>query len=101
MELPKGLYLISNRFDPGFRLNHADKVIEIQPIYAETVTPKNQREQQWKEIVKAGVNQRICRIFKTKRHYRAWLSKVDYKDSDGKYYRCVAPRRLPTRNSLK
>lgn len=101
MELPDGLFIISNRFTPGFRPIYSDKVIETRPIYAETVTRLSEREGQWKEIVKARVDQRICRVFKTKQHYKAWLSKVDYRGSDGKYYRCVAPRRIPTGNSLK
>jgi hypothetical protein len=85
MQLPEGKFLISNRFTPGFRPLYTDKVIGFRPIYAETVACQSQREGQWKEIVKAGVDQRLCRIFKTKLDYTAWLAKSLYTDRNGKY----------------
>ena len=55
MDLPEGLFLVSNigfdRFNPGF---------------AEDLSPPSLRMEQWERIVKAGTDQRLCHIFRTK-----------------------------------
>jgi len=53
-----GDYLVSNVFEATG-----------QPIFAEIIKPKGQRESQWKAIVAARANRRRCQVFNSKKHY--------------------------------
>lgn len=43
------------------------------PCFAEEISPLRDREQQWKRIVRARVNHRLCTIFRTQLDYYIWL----------------------------
>ena len=65
--LPEGVYLVSNVMDaPG------------QPIFAQTVVPVSQRLAQWQAIVDAGVNHRLCHVFKHPADYLTMSLEVPY-----------------------
>ena len=58
LSLPCGVYLTSNvALTPG------------QPIFAETVSPVDEREAQWKRIVAVRVNNQLCNVFPTPQDY--------------------------------
>lgn len=61
MELPEGLYLASNLLKYPYRSSFAEKIASL-----------DEREQQWRRIVNAGVSQKLCRAFKNRKHYRTW-----------------------------
>jgi hypothetical protein len=58
MGLPEGVYLVSNLF-----------IQKDKPEFAENVSLQNERDEQWKRIVEARVNQRLCDVFKTKEDF--------------------------------
>ena len=68
MQLPEELYLVSNIHDTRF-----------QARYAEETAGLDQKENQWKKIVAAGVSQTLCYVFKTKKDYEVWLNQANYK----------------------
>ena len=61
MGLREGLYLVSNLFSSRFK-----------PIYADIVAPLSERVKQWKVIIEMSVDQRLCRVFKSKEDYEIW-----------------------------
>ncbi len=58
--LREGDYLVSNVAEAP-----------IQPKFAQTIAPKEQREAQWKEIVAARANGRLCYVFASAKDYIA------------------------------
>ena len=68
MQLPEGLYLVSNIHDTRFQARFAGEIAAL-----------DQRGSQWKKIVAAGVSQSLCYVFKTKKDYEIWLNQVNYK----------------------
>ena len=66
MELPEGVYLVSNVYEQ-----------KGKPAFAEKVTPLSERNKQWQKIVNARANHRLCDVFKTNKDYEAW-SKIKY-----------------------
>jgi len=67
MQLPEGLYLVSNIHENRF-----------QSRFAEEIAAFDQKGNQWKKIVAAGVSQTLCYVFKTKKDYEIWLNQVNY-----------------------
>jgi hypothetical protein len=67
MQLSEGLYLVSNLFATRY-----------ESLFAEEVSSQRYRERQWQRIVRAGVNDRICNVFRTDEDYRFWLVDLDY-----------------------
>jgi hypothetical protein len=65
MELPEGVYLVSNVYE--------DK---DTPAYADLVPPLFKREEQWRKIVKSHADQRLCDVFKTKKDYIDWFKTI-------------------------
>ena len=65
MELPENVYIASNTFK--------QKGISL---YEDKVAPVSKRDIQWKKIVKASADQRMCHVFKTKADYKKWLKHV-------------------------
>lgn len=45
-----------------------------EPCFAETVLPVSEREEQWKRIVDATVDQDLCRVFKCKEDHWDWVA---------------------------
>lgn len=68
MQLHEGLYLASNIHDNRF-----------QSIFEEEIAALDRREEQWKRIVFAKANQKLCGVFKTKKDYETWLGHAKYK----------------------
>jgi len=66
MQLPEGLYLTSNVYEE-----------KGKPAFAENVSPLSERNKQWKRIVGALANNRLCNVFETKKDYVHW-SKTKY-----------------------
>jgi len=64
MELPEGVYLSSNIYEK--------RGGKYRPVYADTVFHLSAREEQWKKIVEASANHRLCNVFKTKREYEEY-----------------------------
>jgi hypothetical protein len=60
LNLPEGHYLASNCM-----------LTPIQPIFAQTIRPAAQRAAQWREIVAARANGRLCYVFETSANYQA------------------------------
>ena len=58
MNLDEGLFVISG-------MGHSP----TSPIFAEEVTPINEREAQWDRIKKTATNNRKCMIFRDKNDY--------------------------------
>lgn len=65
MELPEGVYLVSNVYE--------DK---DTPAYADEISPLFKREEQWRKIVKSHADQRLCDVFKTKKDYIDWFKTI-------------------------
>jgi len=64
-ELPTNTYLVSN---VGYTID--------EPIYQGRVVAKSKRENQWNELKKVSVNNRLCQIFQTKSDYKKWLTQI-------------------------
>lgn len=62
MAAPEGAYLVSNCGESP-----------LDPLIAETVLPRPEREEQWARIVRLKGNHRLCRIFLCKEDYQEWL----------------------------
>ena len=63
---PAGCFLASNVMTDRF-----------SPVFAERVPAlPHERCAQWAQIVAAGADQRLCRIFRTKQECRTWFSAV-------------------------
>jgi len=60
LKLPAGHYLTSNCMTTRF-----------QPIFAQTIRPAAERAAQWREIVTAGANGRLCYVYETAADYQA------------------------------
>lgn len=73
MQLPEGLYLVSNTYKN-----------QMQSIFEEETSPPAERIQQWGRIVRAGADQRLCRVFQNKEEYVGWLGQANYDFSKGK-----------------
>lgn len=52
--LPQGLFLVSNLMKTP-----------TEPIFAETIRPGPQRQDQWRRIVALGANGRLCHVFQS------------------------------------
>lgn len=76
MELDTGLYLVSNTYD-----NPYNRTIPYKSIFSENVVAIEIRKEQWKRIVNARANNRLCDVF---------LSKENY----DKYHLSIIPKRL-------
>ncbi len=63
---PEGAYLVSNCFH-GY---------STASIFEEIVAPPLDRENQWKRVVAARADQRLCRVFATQQEHQEWLQKV-------------------------
>jgi hypothetical protein len=46
------------------------------PIFAEIIVPKSQRDEQWQRIKSVRADQRLCDVFKDKGSYARWKAKV-------------------------
>jgi hypothetical protein len=67
LSLLAGDYLVSNVMEaPG------------QPMFAQTIAPKDRREAQWKEIVAARANGRMCHVFASAKDYIAMSLEVPF-----------------------
>ena len=65
MGLPEGVCLVSNiGWSPD------------EPEFIEKVSPLSKRDKQWKRIVEAHVDQRLCNVFSTKKDYQAFLKRI-------------------------
>jgi hypothetical protein len=64
MKLPTGVFLASNVYNAP-----------RDPYFAETVSPLETREVQWRRIRNTGANQLMCSVFKDSGHYWEWSSK--------------------------
>jgi hypothetical protein len=65
MELPEGVYLVSNVYEDN-----------NTPAYADEVLPLFKREEQWKKIVKSYADQRLCNVFNNKKEYLKWFNTI-------------------------
>jgi hypothetical protein len=63
--LNHGSYIVSNTF--------FQKGV---PVYAGKVSTLHKRERQWRGIVAASADQRLCYIFKTKKDAQKWLLQI-------------------------
>lgn len=72
MQLGEGLYLVSNLYETRY-----------ESLFAEEVSSQHYREQQWQRIVRAGVNDRICNVYRTEADYRYWLADFEYARARG------------------
>jgi hypothetical protein len=63
LELPEGVFLVSNVFK--------DRMV---PYFAEKISVIPDREKQWIKITELGVEQRLCYIFKDRHHFEKWLN---------------------------
>ena len=63
---PGGAYLVSNCFH-GFT---------TASVFEEIVAPPRDREEQWKRVVAARADGRLCRVFATQQDYQTWLKEV-------------------------
>lgn len=65
MKLPIGTYIMSNVFhEYGL------------PVYANKVSAIHNRKSQWKAVVAASADQRLCHVFKSKEDAGEWLSEL-------------------------
>ncbi len=62
MLAPAGKFLVSNCGQP--------------PTFAEVVAPLRERLPQWKRIVRAQANGRLCMVFETAVQYNAWRRSI-------------------------
>lgn len=69
MELPEGVYLVSNVYEQ-----------KGKPAFAENVSPLPERNKQWERIVEAFANHRLCDVFETKKDYVSWLNQICQSD---------------------
>jgi hypothetical protein len=67
MQLPEGVYLVSNVYEE-----------KGKPAFEENVSPLPERNKQWKRIVEALVNHRLCNVFETKKDYVSWSKTIYY-----------------------
>jgi hypothetical protein len=65
MELPEGVYLVSNVYEDN-----------NMPAYEDEVSPLLKREEQWGKIVESYADQRLCNVFKTKTDYIDWFKTI-------------------------
>ena len=68
MELPEGVYLVSNVYEQ-----------KGKPSFAEKVSPLSERNKQWERILEVWANHRLCEVFKTKKNYENWSKTIIYK----------------------
>ena len=67
MSLPAGLYLVSGVGEaPG------------QPSFAEAIAPREEREAQWRRILEAVANGRLCNVFKSENDFHTCSLQVRY-----------------------
>ena len=67
LSLAAGDYLVSNVGEaPG------------QPMFAQTIKSKEQREAQWKDIVAARANGRLCHVFNSAKDYVAFSLEIPF-----------------------
>lgn len=72
MQQREGNFLVSN----VYLMRHV-------PCFAEEISPLRDREQQWKRIVRARVNHRLCTIFRTQLDYYISLVGCNYPRDPG------------------
>jgi hypothetical protein len=65
MNLPEGLFLVSNIF-PTMETS----------VFAKETSPFSQRLDQWKRIISVGADQRLCHVFGSKEEYEIWLNQA-------------------------
>ena len=65
MQLDGGNYIVSNAY-----------VNSSKSSFEEVISPLSEREKQWRRIVSASADQRLCRVFKSKENHLKWLSQV-------------------------
>jgi hypothetical protein len=65
MDLPEGLFFVSNIYLTGFK-----------PAIAEEVVPMSLRVKQWERIVKVGADRRLCYVFKSRHDYEIWMAQT-------------------------
>ena len=58
MQLPEGVYLVSNLYRSSNR--------KVNPDFEEKISPLSERNEQWKRIVEASANHRLCNVFDIK-----------------------------------
>lgn len=63
MELKEGMFIASKTVDEG-----------NTPVFSEYVSPLSEREEQWKKIVIASANQRVCQVFENEEAYKVYLN---------------------------
>ena len=63
MRLPVGAFLASNCYHPMGPNT-------VSPVFAERVTPLDDREAQWQKIKNAGANGRTCEVHETPESYK-------------------------------
>ena len=64
MELPVNVYLASNCF-----------IKKDISVYEDKIASVSRRDNQWRKIIEASADQRLCYIFKSKTDYKKWLKK--------------------------
>ncbi len=63
MQLPEGLYLVSNV--------HQGTTYDHRPAFEGVVGPLSKREQQWREIKEVSADRRLCEVFESREKYLA------------------------------
>jgi hypothetical protein len=67
MNLPSGIYLMSNMVAP-----------DRDSVFREYVlSPLSEREKQWQRIKLAGADNHLCRLFKTENHAINWMEGIE------------------------
>ncbi len=46
---------------------------DMSPMFAERIGRSENRQSQWERIKKAGVGNRLCRVFEDEKGYQQWL----------------------------
>ena len=72
MQLPEGVYLVSNCYRSSNQ--------KLKPAFEEKVSPLSERNEQWKRIVEASSNHRLCSVYDTKKDFSdpQYSSKKNY-----------------------
>jgi len=68
MQLPEGVSLVSNSYMPTGNQ-------KFNPKFEEKISPLSERNEQWKRIVEASANNRLCNIFEAKKRL-TWFDRL-------------------------
>jgi hypothetical protein len=68
MDLPTGAYLVSNCFKPV-------GPNRLAPAFTENVASPAEREAQWRRIKAAGIDQRLCFVYRNVEDYERSIRK--------------------------